>query len=432
MPLLLVLLACANPGERSRVSVLPIQATPERLLMVSIDTLRKDRLVRYGGSQGMPWLEARLEEAFVLEEHHSCSNNTINSMTCLMLGRGAIDLGWQPWIDGQPNPLGDAPYTLTERLADHGMLAGLVTTNLFMGTDWGLAQGQHRYRAKAAGLASWAVDETLNMLEDLDSVDRWFQHVHLFDPHQPYDMPDGYDTTGLPPIEIDILQQGARLKVAWPDLGDDARDAYLEHMDAAYDAELAYLDGELQRFFEEAEAAGWLDDTLVLFISDHGEQFFERGSWGHGDRLHPEETAALAAFWAPGLVDAGTWLDDTTHVDIMPTLAHAFDLPSHEWVTGRALGNRPPMNGVHFYNVFTEPQRIAVEQGELRLHYGWDGEKLFYDQADDPNELEDVYAPDRADVQRLWPQVETMVDQATTTLDLPPAEELELARRRVR
>ena len=69
---------------------------PQNVLVLTLDTVRKDYLGRYGDHQDTPWLDAVMDESVVLEDHRSCSNWTVPAVICLYAGQSPVDLGFEP------------------------------------------------------------------------------------------------------------------------------------------------------------------------------------------------------------------------------------------------------------------------------------------------------------------------------------------------
>jgi arylsulfatase A-like enzyme len=172
-----------------------------------------------------------------------------------------------------------------------------------------------------------------------------FAVVHEIDPHSPYQAPepfrsqydfgyvgniDGWNTANM--------RQGMRvLDVV------NARDAWLSEADrramrAAYMAEVSFVDAYVGALLGHLEATGRRDRTLVVFVSDHGEQFFEHGAWGHGRSLYQEEIAVPLVFSLPGVLPAG--LRSSTPVelaDVAPTILDLLGVEGPAELQGRSL-----------------------------------------------------------------------------------------------
>ena len=162
--------------------------------------------------------------------------------------------------------------------------------------------------------------------------------------------------------------------------------------------------------FEALDAAGRLDDTLVMFWNDHGEQLFEHGARGHAISLFGEETDGFALFWARGLSPA-VWDEATTNLDLMPTALWLLDIDPPPGLAGDVVGTAPAERPV-FGTVapIGRPPQQSVTVGNRKLIYRWDGLKSLFLRDTDPAEANNVYDDNPAVVQAMWdlllPEVE--------------------------
>ncbi len=164
------------------------------------------------------------------------------------------------------------------------------------------------------------VDRVLARLEALPapSSQPLFLMLHFMDPHYPY--MDGR-SRGRP-----ILLDGERHRERGSALAPELRTAYL--------GDIAFMDRHLGRLFDGLRALGIYDDALVVFTSDHGEEFYEHAEWGHGESLYREviEIPLLvklprAAPRAPGGSAPDRDFDGARQIDIAPTVLERASLP---------------------------------------------------------------------------------------------------------
>ena len=176
----------------------------------------------------------------------------------------------------------------------------------------------------------------------VDAFDRWFDSigddepffafVHLWDVHYDYE----------PPAEFDVFDPDYRGKVTGKDFMNlrirVGAKQDLEHLIALYDGELRFTDHNVGLLLARLEAAGRLDNTLVVLTADHGEAFAEHGVLGHKHSLHTEEVRVPLIMRFPGRVPAGHVVDDAVSlVDIAPTLLEFADLAPLDGQWGRSL-----------------------------------------------------------------------------------------------
>jgi arylsulfatase A-like enzyme len=197
----------------------------------------------------------------------------------------------------------------------------------------------------------------------------------------------------------------------------DASPAVQEQMMACivneYSAEIRFLDDQVGRLWDEFDKRRLLDDTLVVFYADHGEQFNEHGRFQHTWSLYSEENASVAAFWAVGIAPK-LWSEPTIHQDLAPTILDALGVPGGQFsgvVAGRASPDRPliTFNSMNGWGGTV----MAVVQNDKKLMYWWAGGKRYYDLSLDSAEQVDVYDAADPTVLALWDVMRPAIDKAT-------------------
>lgn len=403
----------SNNGQGNPFVDISGHRAPTHVLMISIDTVRRDRVGRYAsGVSNTPTLDSLMSDGAVLDAHHSCSNWTYASSLCALTGQSTVDM---QFIPNSITAVGSPATTLAEALGDVGYTTGLVSANPWVCGDFA-GEGYDREECLQAAKAATVIDTSLDMLGDMTDGDPWFFHLHLMDPHWTYEPPAAYTTgsSSLPSIPYDVNDVSGlmQLDADWAYLDDAEQADVLEVIDFYYGAELRYTDDEIARLLDELDTAGMLDDTIVVLWTDHGEQFLDHDSFGHSHALFQEENLALAAFWAPGLIEPGVWSSPTSHRDIVPTLLQVLGQPIPDGVKGRIVGLDAPDAPVFAHMYDNDHAEVVITEGTHRLFYDWDGNKALYDVGTDPSELEDLYisTPNKVDTlwQSLLPEVERM------------------------
>lgn len=142
-----------------------------------------------------------------------------------------------------------------------------------------------------------------------------FLHLHLFEPHEPY-------------LDHPYNQIQFNLRAGWN----------RERLEYYYDREIEYLDqqiGVLQQLLAEA---GMADNSLIIFTSDHGEEFLDHGGWGHGKTLFEEAIHVPLIFTFPDRRHAGQQIDArVANIDIAPTVLEWVGLEAPAQFQGRSL-----------------------------------------------------------------------------------------------
>ena len=388
-------------------------APKERIVLITLDTLRFDSLAGVEGSPTtMPRLRSFAERGLSFERFYSASATTQPSHASLFTGLHP----WQHGVVRNGCLLAPELDTLAERLDAVGFETAATVASFAVHSRFGFDQGFERYDDDFSieletGKDRWmghdledafyslAPDVTEKALALLDSMSegRQFLWVHYYDPHTPYG-----DTAGTP---FDLMDLRANL-VARPSFADQT----IARGRSLYDEDVSILDRELGRLLERIERESDVYETHVVLVSDHGESFGESNSLGHGNRLTPEQVRVPMVLMSPR-VRPGVRRDIGGMVDLYPTLlalAGITGVPSRgrdllATSEGFAYGmRRLPAKGVvrevradgttveHVGPRFF----IALEDGLVT----GDGEHLFADDEREPTLADDV----ADDVRRLF------------------------------
>ena len=400
---------------------------PTNLLMISVDTMRRDHLGVHGDLGLTPFLDQLASESWVADDAMACSNWTVASTACVLSGATnldrAADRGMIPTAAGGVlAPIPRPEPTLPWWLGEAGFSTMLVTTNGFFSGAYGNAQGYQvlRYDGPAKVAGTW--DRTKEIIEPSRGGRAmpapWMLHLHFFEPHRPYTPPDTYLTSlaSLPEIPFDLTttdgQKQAVQTLSRGTLDPEVAEAVRDHMRARYAAEIRYFDDQFRDMWADLDALGYLDDALIVFWTDHGEELWEHGLTEHGKLLHAQENAAVLWMWARNLIP-DRYRGPVHHIDLAPTLLSLYDLPIPETVTGTPIGLEAP-DRVRFAmsNAYTGPV-LAVRRGEHKLHFRWSGQPTrVFDVVADPVEREDLFDPDDPTTLALWDLLKPRIEQA--------------------
>jgi arylsulfatase A-like enzyme len=258
-------------------------------------------------------------------------------------------------------------------------------------------------------------------------------HMHLIDPHMPYTPAESYlkELKEIAEIGYDLTTEEGTL-VLWRQywsLGDKAKNITMQHMEIRYDGEIRTVDDQLERLFSTTSLAEVWDETLVVLLSDHGEEFYEHENFNHGYSAFPEVTEGVAALYWPGRLVPAKVTAPTLHQDLLPTIFSVFGFKPEPLFTGLVLGDA---EREHYFNLTyrVEKTHQSVSDGETKLMYRWDdsdtlgGPKYFYDLVLDPGEKENIYDPKDKRVSEMWdlllPEVERLSSQEKSATPINP------------
>jgi arylsulfatase A-like enzyme len=115
---------------------------------------------------------------------------------------------------------------------------------------------------------------------------------------------------------------------------------YIECEKGWYDGSIRGMDEEIARLLKKLEELGIGSDTLVVFTSDHGEEFFDHGRTFHGQSVYSELTGVPLIMNWPAGIEAGTEIVQTVQlIDLMPTMLEFSGIPAPNQVQGRSLAS---------------------------------------------------------------------------------------------
>jgi len=285
--LALCLLAAACAPPRSGIT-----APPRNLVLVVVDTLRADHTGPGGyhertGRDTTPFLDelAAREDVFVFPRAYSSSPWTKPSVATLLTGLDPRAHG----VTLHHERLHSDHWTLAEHLQSLGFQTAAFQSNMLLAAAFGYDQGFETWGEDNLATHDTSTGDAVNadairwLREERDPERPLFLYVHHYEPHFTYlesgerwypDYPG--PLTGLEPMDELI---GARHQL---------RDEEVRFLESRYDAEILQQDGQLRDLWEALEATGELDETLVVFTADHGEEFMEHGDLSHEFKLYEE------------------------------------------------------------------------------------------------------------------------------------------------
>jgi len=315
------------------------------VLFISIDTLRSDHLGCYGyGRNTSPHIDALAARGVRLENHIASAPSTLPSHASMMTSLYPSAHGAEVRTK---RSLGDEVLTLAEALQREGYRTAAFTGGGQLNRSYHLDQGFDVYSDRGGGVGP-VVNRTIQWLDAGEDGGRpFFLFVHTYEPHHPYNPPAPYDSRFTVPemlakfgnrVPIDLLEDVKRGERV-------LRPGELEHIEALYDGEIRYTDDHLERLFESLRDKGLWERTLVIFTSDHGEEFGEHGVVGwHGHTLYDELLLVPLIVRFPGDALAGRVVTaQTRSVDLYPTILDVVGVKPPDRIQGVSI--LPLLNG---------------------------------------------------------------------------------------
>ncbi len=389
---------CGSPSAPAR----PVQQAPRHLIVVTIDTLRADRLGAYGNTTvPTPNFDRLAGEGVRALDATSHVPITRPSHASLFTARYPAEHGVR---DNISLPLAQDVPTLAEALSAQGFATAAFVSSFVLSSQSGLDRGFDYYddafdtgegrEMLSLGTVQRRGDETITRVErwlDGRAADvkakRTGLWVHLYDPHDPYEPPEPYAS---------------------------------RFADRPYDGEVAWTDTLLGRLRAGLEARQLWNDALVIVTADHGEALGEHDETGHGFFAYETTLQVPLVMRGPGVAAGATVAGTVRLVDLAPTALALLGLPALAGATtgtnlaASLVAGGPPVPSATTYAESLTPL----------THYQWSDLRVLregpwkyilaprpelYDLASDPGETRDLSTANTATARRLRAALEGLL-----------------------
>jgi arylsulfatase A-like enzyme/tetratricopeptide (TPR) repeat protein len=362
-------------GDRARSTSRP------NLLLVTVDTLRADRVSAYSDRHvRTPNIDGLAARGVVFARAFGHCTTTLPAHTNIFLGTTPLYHGVH---DNANFVVGEEFVTLAEHLKGSGYATAAFIGGFPLESRFGLDQGFDTYDDRLDRMGptpgdSWTrraeavIASALAWLEGRESP--WFLWVHLWDPHEPYSPPEPYKT---------------------------------RFADKPYDGEVAYVDDTLGELFGFLDRTGLDRSSLVLLTGDHGESLGEHGEATHGFLAYNATLEVPLIIAQPGLAHRVV-NDPVSHLDIFPTVCELLGVKTPGQAQGTSLlramkGKAGVMRPIYF-----ESHTPYYSMGWAPVTGFIDGDAKFidspvpeiYDLGKDPDEAVNLAAPATVEAKR--------------------------------
>jgi arylsulfatase A-like enzyme/Flp pilus assembly protein TadD len=306
------------------------QETGLNVLLLTIDTLRADRVSCYSGEHlQTPNMDIFAERGVIFTRAFAHNPTTLPSHANMLLGLTPLVHG----VRENTNFVVQKEFlTLAEYLKDLGYATGAFIGGFPLHSRFGLAQGfdiyDENYEAVkyvkfSAGerKAGDVIGPALNWLNKQEFP--WFLWIHCYDPHDPYEPPEPF------------------------------RSRYPDNL---YDGEVAYVDHELGKVVDYLKEKDLFEKTVILFTGDHGESLGEHDEMTHGYLAYNTTIWIPLIISVPGVKPRA--IDQyVCHIDIFPTVCDILDMKKPPFLQGISLlpgmrGKRIPGRTIYFESLY--------------------------------------------------------------------------------
>jgi arylsulfatase A-like enzyme len=393
------------------------------VILISMDTLRADHLGCYGYTRDTtPNLDAISKESVLFKQVVAQAPYTVSShmsmLTSLYPSFHKVNLIQESTMNPKIN-------TLAEILYNNGYRTWAIVGGGQVSSDYGFSEGFETYiEFTSPHRDVWRkIQETINFIEK-EKANNFFVFIHSYKPHAPYNPIPPYDTIFDPeydgPVSGSIEQieaiNAGEIEVTPDDIG---------HLMALYDGDIREMDDQIVELYDYLKKEGLDRNTLVVFTSDHGEEFGEHGKVGvHSHTVYDELLLVPLILRLPQKLPPGTICEDQVQsIDILPTILDLTGISLKETaiygesllplikkrqeVTNRhAFSERLAADGNH-YRSLRSPQFKYIMQDNKNKDIV---DHFYFDLTNDPQEQNSlILAPDK--LREMFDQIFFLVEE---------------------
>jgi len=369
---------------------------PQNVLLITIDTLRPDRLSCYSSEYCQtPEIDALASKGVLFKRAFAHTPTTLPSHANILLGTTPLYHGIH---DNSKFKVSENFLTLAEHLKNSGYSTAAFIGAFPLDSRFGLSQGFDVYDATFSSQSSQefspperraeeVVQSALDWLKVHD--DKWFCWIHIWDPHAPYSPPQPFQD---------------------------------EYKQDAYSGEVAYVDSQLGKLFDFMRTKEIWANTLIVLTADHGESLEE-----HGESTH-SYFAYNSTLWVP-LIVSGPGIssriveDYVCHTDIFPSICDILGIEKPSFLQGISLypmmrGKAAETRAIYFeslsphYNLGAAPLRGFIQEGKKFFDSPL---AEFYDLANDFEERKNLAS--HTDLKKHKEKLDEMIKRSSTFPD---------------
>jgi len=325
---------------------------PDRknVLMITADTMRADYLSSYGSSVQTPNLDKLAAKGVRFDQHYSVAPWTVPSFPGIFSSKYPPSVTLDRTQEERREELsyygqigdyweGEEGRSLVQDMTDSGYASGAFVANFALyGFDWLLGDfdnhvvlpfrpyvqaGPLDKLPMLSGVIRKVAPDTYEKLPPdytttitkyaqaflrVKTKGNFFLWAHFLDPHAPYNPPAKFRRITEEPEDY------------FPEKGSKELEQVREYIRSSYEGEIRHVDESVGKILDTLSTVGRDDDTIIIFTSDHGEEFWEHGATGHGLSLYNEQLRVPLFVYEPG-IEPRVIKTPVSAIDVIPTLA---------------------------------------------------------------------------------------------------------------
>ncbi|MEC7987874.1 MAG: sulfatase [Myxococcota bacterium] len=392
---------------------------PKSIVIISLDTVRADRLSVYGGRAETPNLQKMADAGLVCVQ-------AVTHFPETALSHWSMMTGVMPLVHGNVPGNGGSIYkgpTLAEIAKKHGystgaFIGGVTLTDSASGLSRGFDVYDDRFTFSQEDMSRKGSEVTSRALQWIQKQKQpYFAFVHYFDAHFPYTPPPPWDTK-YDPTYRGSIDGTDRVLRPYRDGQKEPSKRDVEHVLALYDGEISALDETIQPLLDGIDT-----DTIVVVTSDHGESFEHGYYFNHRAGLWDSVLRIPLIVRAPGIRGGVEIQEQVGLIDLVPTIVELAGIRGDSRMQGTSMlpliSAEPKGDVVHYAN--TDPWMPNPQFSVRNLSWKWiqqERANLVYSIANDPeeavlsNDIPNVFSQSQADYKAL---ISSLKDQQVST-----------------
>lgn len=327
--LLTVLTACNSGKEATGKETSSAVTNKPNLIILSLDTLRADRLGLYGYKRGTsPSLDKLAEKSAVFENATSSTSWTLPAHVSLFTG---LYPSSHKVTQKKGNIVSDKTKMLAEILKANKYRTFGFANGGYVAGHYGFKRGFEEYPRsgpkgikneskeiveihKAQGGAGVGLQRAKEKIEALNNKEPFFIFMHTYDIHCPYDPPEPY----LSKYKTEGRKEIDSTKCIAHEDSNKVKKEQMWTLSDRYDGNISWVDNTLGQFFDWFYTTEASKNTYIIIVSDHGEEFFEHKHLDHRNSLYKELVHIPMIIAGPG-IKPSRLPNPFSLVDVMPT-----------------------------------------------------------------------------------------------------------------
>ncbi len=350
------------------------------VILISIDTLRADHLGCYGYKRKTsPYVDALASDGVTFMNTYASSPWTLPSHVSLLTSLH----GANHQVSYENDSMDPSMLTLADILRVNQFYCAALTGGGFVSAKYGFSKGFNSYSDEGGVLRQDSAEHLFRAAKrwlEREKDKGFFLFLHTFQPHNPYACPNPYKSMFLEEDarwrHLDLMSYLGGMPGIFKELSEKER----QNVIGLYDGEIRYTDEKLiGPLIALLKDLGLYDRTMIIFTSDHGEEFFEHHGWGHGHSLFDESLKVPLIIKFPKSRFKGQKIPDIISlVDIFPTVLNqmgidysGLDIDGQNLlpvVTGKEKGDRIFLADVASHVLASRiPQKITMNRGREKL-----------------------------------------------------------------